>query len=270
MPEQGMPGQTFGGDDDDEYYEEEPKKPKLDRYGLKPDANIRDVFWEIMGSYAATRKPDRDLTELTIDRFALIRVAVTILDNSQNENYGISPAFVSRYTLMMLLDSSWADAFFEFLKGCKESRGRADQHIISCLPGLWKEEKYQEKMKTYFSKMLRNRKTASVILHYLSNAKITDLIRALKRELVILARGDVGVNQLNSIIALSILKDDSALIQTLQVLLAHWDAEVRELAASTLLDYKDQNSVKKAAKRRLNLETNKDIKKMLEEMVGSE
>jgi hypothetical protein len=268
MPEPGMPGQTFGGDDDDEeYYEEEQKAPKLDRYGLKPDANIRDVFWEMMGSYAASRKPSRNLSDLTMDRFALIRVAVTILDNPQNENYGLSPAFISKYTQMMLLDAGWSDAFVEFLRGCMDSRGRADQHIISSFSGLWKEDKYREVLERHFSKMLRNRKTAPVVLHYLPDLDDAELVKSLKKELIILARGDVGKNQLNAISALTALGNDPDLIHTLQILLGHWDSDIRQIAAETLLEYRNKDSVKKAASKRVNLEPNQKIREMLEKIV---
>ncbi|MFH1394150.1 MAG: hypothetical protein ABII71_06590 [Candidatus Micrarchaeota archaeon] len=261
-----MPEQTFGGDDDDggSYGEQKPRKPKeLDKFGLMPDANIRDVFWEMMGSYAATKKPSRNLSELDNDRFAMIRVAVTVLDNPQSHHYGLSPGFVARYTAMMLLDGKWSDAFAEFLKDCKESRGKADSYLISSFKYVWREPEYQPLVVESFRNMLRSRNGAPIGLYFVAQMKNRELISALKRELVILARGDVGENQLNAIAALALLSNDPDVIKTLQVLLAHWDAEIRKLAATCLLAYKSDGSVKSSANKRLQTEQNDEVKKIL-------
>ncbi|HID73165.1 TPA: hypothetical protein EYP38_04435 [Candidatus Micrarchaeota archaeon] len=263
-----MPDQTFGGDDDDSGgYVEEPKKLKdLHKYGLSPDKNIRDVFWDIMGSYAATKKPSRELAELDNDRFALVKVAVTVLENPQSQHYGLSPLFVARYSMMMMLDADWNDSFGEFLEGCKESRGRAATHILSSFKYLWRETEYQPKIIEYFRSMLRSRRGAPTALHFTARLKNRELIQGLKRELVILARGDVGENQMNAIAALALLSADPDVIKTLQVLLAHWDSEVRRLAATCLLAHKGENDVKLTAQKRLMAEQNEDVKKILKKL----
>jgi len=259
-----MPDQTFGGDDDEDGYIEEPQKPKdLHKYGLSPDRNIRDVFWDMMGSYAATKKPGRELSELTNDRFSLIRVAVTVLNNPQSQHYGLTPGFVARYTLMMLLDASWDDAFTEFLQECRDTRGKADSYIASSFKYVWKEEKYQNVAAELFRGMLRARMGAPTALYYIAILKNKQLAALLKRELIILARGDVGENQMNAITALSLFSDDADVIKTFQVLLAHWDAEIRLLAAQNLISHKKDSTIKAAAEKRLGLEQNEDVKKVL-------
>ena len=100
-----MPKEAFGGDDDNSNNPlPEKKKLGLDKFGLSPDVNIRDVFWKIVGSYAATKKPGIELQTLKNDRFALMRVALSILSSQQSEQYGLAPKFMITYTIMMLLD----------------------------------------------------------------------------------------------------------------------------------------------------------------------
>ncbi len=262
-----MPDQTFGGDDDESLPPEEIKKPKLDKYGLAPDANIRDVFWGIMGSYAATKKPGRELSELNNDRFALIRVAATVLDNPQSEHYGLSPSFVARYSLMMLLDAGWADALSEFMQDCRESRGKADTHLLTAFRYVWKEERYQAPLSGNFREMLRSRHGAPIALHYLAKLKNRQLSEALKRELIILARGDVGENQINAIMSASLLLDDEGVRKSITVLLAHWDVDVRMLAAELLLREKGKPDVKSAVNKRMTIEQNDEVKKALSKIL---
>lgn len=266
MPEQafGKPAQTFGGDDDEDLPPEEPvKKLDLHRYGLSPDKNIREVFWEIMGSYASTKKPGTDLAAYENERFALIRVAAATLDNQENMHYGLTDGFVSRYTLLMLMDAGWEDAFSEFIEECKEGHGQEDAYILNSLRRIWKEENYQKIIIKYFTNMLRSRRYAAIALHYLARLKNKAISLALKRELVILARGDVGENQINAIRATSLILDEENVRKSFQVLLSHWDTEVRRLIAELLQPYSKDETVKASARRRLPIETNEETKKLL-------
>ena len=116
-----MPKEAFGGDDDSESPPEK-KKLSLDKFNLSPDVNIRDLFWSIMGSYAATKKPGVDLNTLDNDSFVLMRVALSVLSTQQTENYGLSPRFVSMYSVMMMLDGGWDPALGEFLEQASEEK----------------------------------------------------------------------------------------------------------------------------------------------------
>lgn len=261
-----MPDQTFGGDGDGSSGAAPKKKPVLQKYGLSPDANIRDVFWDIMGSYAATRKPSRPLSELDNDRFSLMRVAVSVLDNPQSSHYGLSPGFVAKYSLMMLIDAKWEDALAEFLEECRDSRASSDRQLVLALRHLLKDEQYREQITGQFRKLLRSRDMASTALGYASVLGSRELASELKREAVILARGDVGENQMNAIRVLSLLSEEEEVRDTLLVLLSHWDAEVRKLSAGLLLARKDDGKVRAAAIKRLALETNEDVRSALEKM----
>ena len=70
-----MPKETHGGDDTEEAPAEEVKKPKLEKFQLGPDKNIRDIFWAIMASYA-TRKSFEGIESFKQDRFAFMKIAL--------------------------------------------------------------------------------------------------------------------------------------------------------------------------------------------------
>ena len=135
-----MPKEAFGGDDDEGAAPEERKKPALSKFGLAPDTNIRDVFWKIMGSYAATKKPGMDLSGREHDRFALMRVALSVLSRPHNESFGLSPRFIARYALMMMLDGGWLDTLTEFLEKGTDNRLRIGQDIAFSLRKLMEQE----------------------------------------------------------------------------------------------------------------------------------
>lgn len=268
MPEQayGKPAQTFGGDDDEDAYTEPAPKLKLHRYGLSPDKNIRDIFWTIMGSYASTRKPGLELSEYGNERFSLIRVAATTIETNDGVHYDLPPGFISRYTLMMVLDADWGDAFVEFIEECKEGRGNTEAHLITSMRYVWKNENYHTLLTGYFSDMLRSRTDSQAALYYLARIKNKELAKALKRELIILARGDVGENQLNAIKALSLILEDEDVRKAFQIILSHWDVEARKLAVQLLMPYKKDEGTKASAARRLSLETNEEVKKLLSKL----
>jgi hypothetical protein len=256
-----MPKQGFGGDGDEEE-PEETKKLGLEKFGLSPDFNIRDLFWKIMGSYAATKKPGVDLASLKNDRFALMRVGVSVLSNENVGYSGLSPRFISTYTVMMLLDGGWMDAFTEFLEAALQKRLNMTDYVVASLKKLLAHDDYKEKISGQLSKMLRSNDAIPVSLEYIAYMKSRDLSLALKKELIIFARGDIGENQHNAIKAISSIADDPDVIKSFIILLSHWDKEAR-LAAALVLKGVENKDVKDAAAKRLETETDEDIKKIL-------
>jgi len=260
-----MPKETFGGDDEGGGGVEERKKLPLSKFGLSPDANIRDVFWKIMASYAATKKPGVDLSTLENDRIALIRVAVSVLSSPHSGYYGMSPRFMVNYTLMMMLDAGWEDTFVEFLEEASESRSDLGRNVMLCLRKLASgQEGYAQKIRGYFAGMIRDRQTQAIALGYMAQIENPELAKALKKELIILARGDIGKNQLNAIKTISLLKNDDEVKKSLIILLSHWDREARLAAAEILRTMASDAEVKAAAKRKIPSESDGEIKKILE------
>lgn len=257
-----MPKETFGGDGDDEEAGEERKKPALDKYTLSPDSNIKDLFWRILGSYAAAKKPGVELNELEQDRFALMRSAVSALSNPDTGHYGLSPRFVATYSMMMMLDAEWKDMFADFLTLSMESRMKIADYVKSGLKKLIAQEKYKSMVYQYLEEMLRNNDSAPVALAYIADINDPVLSAALKKELIIFARGDIGENQRNAIMAISGIKNDSDVLKSLIVLLSHWDKEAR-MAAAIALDGVENEEVKEAAAKRIESETDDEIKKIL-------
>lgn len=259
-----QPKQTFGGDDDDvEYIEEEkPKKLDLSKYSPPPDKNIREVFWQVMGAYATKSDVKKLLQKLEEERFALTRVAVGILDNPKSSMSGLSPGFIARYTLMMLLDAEWEFAFELFLGECKKTRGKAVEYIIQAMKKLMAVDIYKEKLVTQLKAMVRGRESSDFALRYIAELADKEVIMQMKSELTILARGDIGENQENAIKALSLIKNDEQVKKTFIVLLSHWDENVRLQIAEVLEKSKD-DAVIETAKRRLKTEIDPRIKRIL-------
>jgi len=261
-----MPEQTFGGDDDSSGGDvEEPKKLDLSKYGLSPDSNIRDIFWKIIGSYAATKEPGVELSTNAHDRFALMRTAVSILSRPHNNQHGVSSKFIVLYSLMMMLDGKWYDALSEFLEITSEEKMNVKKEVIITFKKLAGQDKYKNQIIEYFMQLIRKRDTVSIGLEYLAGIENTELIMQLNKELIILARGDIGKNQMNAINAILLIKEDENVRKTLIILLSHWDSEARLIAAQALIGIKSED-IHEAAKKRLSLENDPEIKKILQRL----
>jgi hypothetical protein len=261
-----MPEQTFGGDDQGGGTGQPKRKIQLSKFGLSPDTNIRDVFWKIMASYAATKKPGVELSAMEHDRFALMRAALSVLSSPHGEQYGLAPGFIAAYTAMMLMDGGWKDAFVEFLGRGLEEGGAVAENISSALGRLAAEDEYRERLGAYLSAMIRDRNANGIAVAYL--AGMNDIVFAgrMKKELLIIARGDIGPNQMNAISVIARMKDDPEARKTLVMLLSHWDEGARLAAAEALVAMAGDPEVREAAKKRLAEESVPEIKKILERM----
>ena len=256
-----MPKEAFGGDIDDEAPEER-KKMGLDKFGLRPDTNIRDLFWKIMGSYAATKKPGIELEKLGEERFALMRVAVSVLSNPEGEKFGLPSKFISLYSSMMMLDGKWKDEFVEFLEISMNKKHDIFETVGGALRKLASQDEYKKIIYSYLMDMLRNNDNAPVALAHVAFIKDAELSMSLKKELIIFARGDIGKNQHNAIEAVSIIKDEPEVKKAFIILLSHWDKDARASAAKALVGIEDEE-VKKASREKLNSESDADIKRIL-------
>lgn len=258
-----MPEQTFGGDDTGGQVENKKKLGGLSKFGLRPDMNIRDVFWKIMASYSATKKPGVDLKDLEGDRFALMRAALSILTSPHIENYGLSPRFIANYTVQMMLEGGWEDCFSEFLQRAYEAKGDVRKNVAISLRKVAESEQYRAWIREFFKALLRDISMNPMALAYIAEIGDFELIASVKAELMIIARGDIGQNQLDAIEAISNLKDDQDIKKSLIIILSHWDAEARRAAAEALKKFKKDDDIREAAARRLINETDDGIKKIL-------
>jgi hypothetical protein len=264
-----MPKETFGGGDDSGGGgAEERKKPSLDRFGLGPDVNIRDLFWKLMASYAATRKPKEDLQALAHDRFALMRVALSTLASPGSAHFGPAPRFIALFSAMMFLDAGWEDAFMQFLAEGYGSGPEARKELSAAMKRLAQNKAYADMLAGCFSTMLRGREQGATALFYVAAAGSAELSRALRKELVIFARGDIGENQQNAIKAITLIKDDADVKKSLVVLLSHWDAGARLAAAKALETMKNDPDVRAAVASRLGSETDQQVKRILSRIMA--
>jgi hypothetical protein len=262
-----MPKEAFGGDDSGGGGGDARKKPSLDRFGLKPDVNIRDLFWKIIASYTATKKPGQDLTALEDERFALMRLALSTLANPKSSHYGPAPKFIALYSVMMLVDGGWKDAFVELLEEAHDSDPEVRKDIVATIRKLAQQEEYKAFIADGLTIMLRGRETSAIALSYIAGMENKGLSELLKKELVIFARGDVGENQMNAIKAITLIKEDEEVKKSLIVLLSHWDSEARLAAAKVLEEMKEDPDVISAAMRRKGSESDPQVKKILERIL---
>ncbi|NYZ73677.1 hypothetical protein H0O00_00885 [Candidatus Micrarchaeota archaeon] len=255
-----MPKEAFGGDDSGGGGGGDKKRPGLSRFGLSPDTNIRDVFWKLMASYADSGKPGMELSALENDRFPLMRAALSVLSGRQGEPYGLVPRAIAAYSIMMMVDGGWKDALGSFLsEGADETAVRGE--IAHALKGLL--GSYREAISEACAAMLRERKDTSVGLSYIAGMEDAELSRALRKELIIIARGGIGDDQMNAIKAISLIKEDEDVRKSLIILLSHWDAQTRLAAAEVLKTIAGDSDAKAAAAKRLPVETDARIKAIL-------
>ncbi len=262
-----MPKQTFGGDDDTEYTEEEEKKKlKLSKFELEPDYNVRDLFWKILASYAATKSPGKDLSKIKEQRIPLEKSAISVLESRRSHFYGLSPQFVARYALMMFVDGGWGDAFIDFLCDTRQSKVESWKYVVQALKNLLAMEKYRIKITEYFSTEIRNSKLYPCILFYLPKLKDKKLVEKVRRETSIYAKGEMEENQMNAIDAIALL-DDEEVKGIMLNLLRHWDVKVRKKVAEKLKSMKLAAKDIELIKRRIEVEPDKDIKNILNRKV---
>ncbi|MFH1222286.1 MAG: HEAT repeat domain-containing protein [Candidatus Micrarchaeota archaeon] len=263
-----MPKQTHGGDDDTEAAPppEPEKKLKLAKYGLTPDANIRDVFWQVMASYATRQDAGTPPESIYEHRFTFVKIALSLLASRGSSQYGMSPQFVARYIMMLFLDNGWEDAAASMLTEMMQ-RKEYWTPLIGALRHLLKTEKYRESMALLLKNIARNPESYPIALFYVPEIKSRELAKQLKNELSIFARGDTSENQINALRGLALINDDEEATKVLVSLLSNWDAEIRRAAAENLKSMKLDEQVAAAIKGRIDVETDAEIKKTLERIV---
>jgi hypothetical protein len=165
----------------------------------------------------------------------------------------------------MLIDGGWKDAFAEFL-GRGLENGTVAKALSHALAKLAASDEYGQKLGEQFSAMIRGKDSNAAAVAYIAAMKDAAFAGRMKKELMIIARGDIGQNQLNAISAISLMKDDAEARKSLVVLLSHWDDNARLAAAEALAGMAEDAEAKAAAKRRLAEETNPDVRKVLEKI----
>ncbi len=264
------PAQAFGGDDDSSAAPLEVPVKKLDlkRYASKPDANIRDVFWEIMASYATKNQLiAEDLKPFESERHGLVKIGLSVIENPESAYYGISRNFAARYTLMMTIDGAWDDSFDEIIVSSYDKRKEPDKTLTTALNKIYEIDKYREYIKEAFKLMIKEHSTLEAVLAYIRIMKNKELINYLKKEILIVAKGDVESNQYNAMIALATIMDEDEEAKTAIIyLVMHWDEETRKVAA-TLLKGNNDPRIPDTAKKQLVMESNEEVKKLLIKLI---
>jgi hypothetical protein len=149
-----------------------------------------------------------------------------------------------------------------------ESRSRIHIEISHALRRLLTSDPYRQRIMEDLNSMMRGRDSSGDAVAYIAEIHSAEVSKAMKKELIILARGDIGQNQINAIKALSLIRQDDDVKKSMIILLSHWDAAPRMAAAEVLLEMKADKEVRSAAQRRISGETDEDIKEILERILG--
>lgn len=252
-----------GDDDSSSQPIEQKKKPVLNKFGLSPDVNYRDIFWQILDSYIKNGVSGIDLTSL--DEATMTRIVSSIISSQNLKSYGHSEEDISSGIIKMFIDAKWEEGLLAILEG-SYSRIRTAKLISSGLKKAANDSKYFEVIKEFMIQLIRGKINVSAALEYLSFIENPQIIISLKKELLILAKGDIGQNQINAIKALAFLKEDETK-KTFLMLLSHWDVDARLAAAEALIPIKDDPEVKTAVSRKLSSETDNGVKKILNRLI---
>ncbi len=261
-----MPKYTHDAGDDKGGGKEPVKKHlNLDKYSSGPDMNIRDSFWAIMAAYATKKNMKNEVKIFSHSKVALSRIAISILENPESAYRGLSPNFVSLYTLMMMLDGEWSDEFKEFL--CKiYTENISYRKIVRALKKLLAQKDYREQIINYFRDMIYSPQCSEATLAYMSEIKDKPLVESMKKELIIIARNDIDLTQRNAMSCLFLLNDQPDVILLLSQLLVHWNELTREHAANLLKNTTDA-AVLRIVKSQFEIENNPKIKKLLAKII---
>lgn len=261
-PENAQPKQHHGGDDDSSGGDaEKPKKPRLTKFGLLPDLNVRDTLGKIIDAYSLGSKPPLIKEDVENQRLLLSRTAISTVFLTQNEYHGIDMVTIAEYVIRMFLDFEWVEELGELIDS-SHIKMKTSERVAKAIKNLLAASEYRQKIVDLFLSYIRSKEFGSSALEYVSLIGDIELINAMKKELLIIARGDIGKNQANAISALSNLKNED-IKKMLIGLLTHWDVDARYAAARALLKFKEETDVKEAATRRLNMESEVAIIKIL-------
>jgi len=261
-----MPKETYGGDDTDQTSESE-KKVRLDKFGLGPDKNIRDLFWEIINSKAEKKELSKETAEIAREsRFTLINIAIGIIEKRQSAGYGLSHQTLARYLLEFFIDMGWGDAVAEMLAKFAEKK-LTFGILLSAIKQMNKKEQYREKMKTIFKQLMRNPNVYPLALDYLSKMNDENIAITVKDELKMFAQGDALENQIKAIEALSAI-DDEECAGIIASLLSNWDVEIRRKAAESLRKMNINDDIIKKIKEKIESESDDEVRKTLRKVIS--
>lgn len=261
-----MPKQAHGGDDDSETKEEKAARPRLERFGLRPDKNVRDLFWEIIDAKAQKKElSEKALSQAKEYRFIFINIAIPLLKEKNAKTYRTKPYTMGARLVEFLIDSGSEDALLRLLE---ESANDLDVAgvVTKALRKVMKRKEYGQKLMVFFKEALRKPKIYPIALSYIHKINDKELSAAMKQELKIFAQGDTLENQLNAIAALS-AADDEESARTIASLLSNWDVEIRRAAADALKRIKLGRDILETIKNKIESETDEKTKKTLRGIV---
>jgi len=263
-------GPTKGGDDDSsgKAQPQEVKPLDLRKYINKPDVNVRDLFWSIMRSYAANEKIADQLKNFHNDRLTLVRIAVSVVKAPERYSMeDMEPNVVAEYTLRMVLDAGWYDAFVKLITETYDRKSGVSLPFLAAIQATCKNPEYLSKITRYANDIILENFDMEGMLAYIAEANNSGITKELKKELIVLATEGIDQSQHYAIFAIApLVSEDEEVKRSLFTLLRSWDDETRRIAANVLKNVKDK-SLLDLAKRQAGKEEDEEIKELLKQIV---
>jgi len=199
--------QMHGGDDDDfKDYEEEPKKPKLDKYLSDSDSNLTDLFEKIIMEYINGNDPSKLLEDVKYNRITLMRAGLKAIDSGL-AHLKISKNRIAYYLIKMIVCQNWKLVFKKIIVETSDKNLKNLPQMIIGIDKYYSDNKNKNKMcidriNNWVNEMILNIDNKE-ILALLSEIENQDIIESAKKELMLIAREDVGENKKNAINAIA-------------------------------------------------------------------
>lgn len=224
MPDYGIKQQHGGDDDPDVQDEEVVEKIKLDKYLHASDFNLTDMFERIIRAYQRKEKTDNLLERIKHERMSLLRSGIRAVNNGL-PHLKISKNRIAYYLVKMILDQDWRIVFKNLVT---ETYNLKTKHPLPLIVGINKAYYEQKKKFEEWTTELIINIDNEEIISLINEMHNDELTRALKKQLMLIARDDVGNNKNNAIHSLiDILNEDADIAKLFRILLRRNDPETQ-------------------------------------------
>ncbi|MBN2478375.1 hypothetical protein JXB01_03745 [Candidatus Micrarchaeota archaeon] len=232
MQDYGMK-QTHGGGDDIEYEDEEEKKINLSKYLENSDYNLSGVLEKILLAYKKEQDIRKELEKLKHERMALFRIALRNIESGGEieKKLRMGRTDIAYYSILVLLDMEWYDVFSKMVTETFKKEGHPPQIIVAMNKAF---QKNKEKFIEFIEEMITDIDNEEVI-SLVSEMGNKDLVSSLKKELIFIARDDIGKNKSNAIHSLSLLCGDREVVETYKKILSGPLKEGKEDVLNSLM-----------------------------------
>ncbi|MDD5023314.1 MAG: hypothetical protein PHU63_04045, partial [Candidatus ainarchaeum sp.] len=207
------------------------EKIKLDKYLNVSDTNISDLFDKIIEGYRTGKDISKLLEKVKHERMALLRAGIRAI-NQGAPYFKISKSQMAYYLLKMIFDQDWKMVFKNLLIELYNEKTNYPIHFVAGVSRIYRE--YTDKANEWIEELIGNMDNEEIV-SLISEMNNEELVLKLKRQIMFIARDDVGKNKSNAISALSSIWNDEDVIKLLIVLLKRKDEETQNQILNALI-----------------------------------